>query len=408
MRPEMSSATAIPSSAPRYRPLALSNLLLAVAALVFAMVVVGGITRLTESGLSITEWKPISGTIPPLSQQDWAQAFDLYKATPEYREINGPAGMDLAAFKRIFFWEYLHRLLGRVIGLAFAVPLLWFAVRGAIPKGYGWKMVALLALGGAQGVLGWYMVMSGLSDRTDVSHFRLSAHLLLALAIIGALIWVALDLRRLTATGEDRPSRLTAAALATFGILFVQFLYGAWVAGLDAGQVAPSWPDMQGRFVPEGIDWSRGALFAFTHDQFLIHFVHRWWAWVTVAGLVIFARRVKRVPDGRRASIAIHSSFGIQILLGILTVLSGVAIWLAALHQAVGALVIASTVWGAHLLGREPSPLGAIGSGPSPRRSDPIAGRLSEAERGEADKHHDLTLPQPSAAPSLSHGRGNS
>ena len=161
------------------------------------MVVVGGITRLTESGLSITEWKPVSGAIPPLSQADWDHAFDLYQATPEYQRDQRPRGHDLADFKQIYFWEWLHRLLGRVIGLAFALPLAWFAVKRAIPNGYGWKLVALLALGGAQGVLGWYMVMSGLADRTDVSHFRLAAHLLLALAIIGALIWVALDLRRL-------------------------------------------------------------------------------------------------------------------------------------------------------------------------------------------------------------------
>jgi cytochrome c oxidase assembly protein subunit 15 len=332
------------------RPRALASLLLFVAGLVFAMVVVGGITRLTESGLSITEWRPISGAIPPLTHADWNQAFALYQATPEFREINGPAGMDLAAFKRIFFWEWLHRLLGRVIGLAFAVPLAWFAVKRAIPRGSGWKMVALFALGGAQGVLGWYMVMSGLVDRTDVSHFRLSAHLLLALAIMGALIWVALDLRRLAATGEHRPARLTAMSSAVLAILFVQLLYGAWVAGLDAGQVANSWPDMQGRLVPDGIDWSRGALFAFTHDPFLIHFVHRWWAWVAVVALVLFARRV-RSAGSRAASVAIHSAFGTQIILGILTVLTGVSIWLAALHQAVGAALVAATVWGAHVLG---------------------------------------------------------
>ncbi|HVM37133.1 MAG TPA: COX15/CtaA family protein [Sphingomicrobium sp.] len=332
------------------RPSALANLLLFVAGLVFAMVVVGGITRLTESGLSITEWRPISGAVPPITQEDWDAAFALYQATPEYREVNGPAGMDLAAFKRIFFWEWLHRLLGRIVGLAFALPLAWFAVKRAIPRGYGWKMLALFALGGAQGVLGWYMVMSGLTDRTDVSHFRLSAHLLLALAIMGALIWVALDLRRLAATGEDRPARLTRTASAVLAILFVQLLYGAWVAGLDAGQVASSWPDMNGRFLPEGIDWSAGPLFAFTHDPFLIHFIHRWWAWVTVVALVLFARHVRRAGS-RRASIAIHSTFGTQIILGILTVLTGVSIWLAALHQAVGAALVAATVWGAHVTG---------------------------------------------------------
>ncbi len=335
---------------PRPQPLALSNLLLFVSALVFAMVVVGGITRLTESGLSITEWKPLSGAVPPLSHADWEQAFALYQATPEYQKINGPAGMTLDQFKQIYFWEFVHRLLGRFIGIAFAAPLVWFAAKRAIPRGYGWKLVGLLVLGGLQGLLGWYMVMSGLAERTDVSHLRLSAHLLLALAIMGALIWVALDLRRLVAASEDRPSRLTGAAGATLAILFVQLLYGAWVAGLNAGAVAPSWPDMQGRFVPEGIDWSQGAAWALSSDPYLVHFIHRWWAWVVVVALVVFARKVR--PISRAPSIAIHSAFGTQILLGILTVLSGVAIWLAALHQAVGALLVASTVWGAHVLGR--------------------------------------------------------
>jgi len=344
------AATDLPAE-PRRRPKAISNLLFLVAALVFLMVVVGGITRLTESGLSITEWKPVSGAIPPLTHADWEKAFGLYQATPEYREINGPAGMDLAAFKQIYFWEWLHRLIGRLIGVAFALPLAWFAVKRAIPKGYGWKMVGLLLLGGAQGALGWYMVMSGLSDRTDVSHLRLSAHLLLALTIMGALIWVALDLRRLARTGADRPSRMTSAGAATLAILFVQLLFGAWVAGLNAGQVAPDWPTMQGRLFPEGVDWSHGAGWALANDPFLIHFVHRWWAWVVVAAMVIFARKVKNSVDGRPASIAIHSAFGTQVLLGIATVMAGVPIWLAALHQAVGASLVAATVWGAHVLG---------------------------------------------------------
>jgi cytochrome c oxidase assembly protein subunit 15 len=336
----------------RVRPRALSNLLLVVAAMVFAMVVVGGITRLTESGLSITEWKPVSGAIPPLTHAAWERAFSLYQATPEYREINGPAGMTLAAFRHIYWWEFAHRLLGRLIGLVFAAGLIAFAAMRAIPKGYGWKMIGLLVLGGLQGALGWYMVESGLQYRTDVSHFRLSAHLLLALAIMSALIWVALDLRRLASTGADRPSRLAVPAAVTVAILFVQLMFGAWVAGLNAGQVAPSWPDMQGRFFPDGVDWSRGAFWALTNDPYLVHFVHRWWAWVVVAAMIVFARRVRKVEGARAASIAIHSAFGTQVLLGILTVLSGVAIWLAALHQAVGALLLAATVWGAHELGR--------------------------------------------------------
>lgn len=334
------------------QPRAISNLLFLVAALVFAMVVVGGITRLTESGLSITQWNPVSGAIPPLTHADWSRAFDLYKQIPEYREINGPAGMTLADFKHIYWWEFVHRLLGRVIGLVFGLGLLWFAVRRAIPAGYGWKMVGLLVLGGLQGALGWYMVASGLSQRTDVSHLRLSAHLLLALTIMSALLWVALDLRRLAASGEDRPSRLTLGSVATLAILYVQLLFGAWVAGLNAGQVAPSWPDMQGRFFPAGVDWSHGVLWALANDPFLVHFVHRWWAWVVVAAMVIFARRIRKVPGARPASIAIHSAFGTQVILGILTVLSGIAIWLAVLHQATGALLVAATVWGAHELGR--------------------------------------------------------
>jgi heme a synthase len=341
----------IGSGAATKRPLAISNWLLGVTGLVFLMVVVGGITRLTESGLSITEWRPISGAIPPLTQADWERAFELYRQTPEYRQVTGPAGMDLAAFQWIFFWEWFHRLLGRLIGVAFALPLAWFAWKRAIPHGYGLKLVGLLVLGGAQGALGWYMVMSGLVDRTDVSHFRLSAHLLAAFAIIGAIVWIALDLRTLARIGEDRPARLTGFSAAVLAILLVQLFYGAWVAGLDAGQVANTWPGMHGRFVPEGIDWSNGVLFALTHDPFLIHFIHRWWAWVVVAALVVFARRIRRAGV-RAASIAIHSAFGSQIILGILTVLTGVAIWLAVLHQAIAAALVASTVWGAHALGR--------------------------------------------------------
>ncbi len=344
------TAPATPAKAGHPKPLALSNLLFVIAAMVFAMVVVGGITRLTESGLSITEWRPLSGAIPPLSAADWTRAFELYQQTPEYREVNGPAGMTLAQFKRIYWWEFIHRQLGRLIGLAFALPLLWFAVRREIPRGYGWKMVALLMLGGLQGALGWYMVMSGLADRTDVSHMRLAAHLMLALVIMGALVWVALDLRRLARSGADRPARITGFSATVLGALALQVLLGAWVAGMNAGQVANTWPLMNERFFPDGVDWSTGIA-AFANDPFLVHFLHRWWAWGVVVILVIFARKV-RAAGSRPAAIAIHSAFGTQILLGIFTVVSGVALSLAALHQAVGALLVAATVWGAHVVGR--------------------------------------------------------
>ena len=333
------------------RPLAIAQWLFIVAALVFAMVVVGGITRLTESGLSITEWKPVSGTLPPLTRADWLAEFARYQATPQYRQVSGPAGMALGDFQFIYFWEWIHRLIGRLIGVAFALPLLWFTVRRAIPRGYGWRLAALFSLGGFQGALGWYMVQSGLVNRTEVSHFRLSAHLLSALLIFGGCIWTALDLRHLARIGKNRPARLTGFALASLAALTVQLLLGAWVAGLRAGQVANTWPLMNDRLVPDGIDWSNGPLFALTHDPYLIHFLHRWWAWIVVGLLVLFARRVK-AAGSRRASAAIHATFGTQILLGIATVMTGVALPLAVAHQAVGALLLAATVWGAHVVGR--------------------------------------------------------
>ncbi len=331
------------------RPRAIALWLLAVAGLVFLMVVVGGITRLTESGLSMVRWEPVSGIIPPLNAEQWQAEFDAYRATPEYQQVNH--GMSLAAFKAIFFWEYVHRLLGRLIGIAFALPLLWFWAKRQIPAGYKPRLVALLALGGLQGAIGWWMVASGLVDRPDVSHFRLAAHLLTALFILGGLVWTALDLLRLHADGPARPARLTAFGLGVFAILFVQLLYGAFVAGMEAGYVASDWPLMQGRFFPDGVDWAMGSD-VFFNDPFLVHFVHRWWAWIAVAALIMLARKVR--AKRRLASVAIHSTFGTQILLGIATVMTGIALWLAVLHQAVGALVVAATVWGVHIIGREP------------------------------------------------------
>ena len=316
------------------------------------MVVVGGITRLTESGLSITEWKPITGALPPLNEASWLSEFQKYKQIPEYTQINGPAGMTLAEFKFIYFWEWIHRLLGRVIGLAFALPLAWFWVKKAIPAGYKPRLLALLALGALQGTIGWWMVSSGLSARTDVSHYRLAVHLLTALTILGGLVWTALDLHALAKDPLARPATMTGYAATVLSILFIQLLFGAWVAGLNAGYVANTWPLMNYRFYPEGVDTKQGVFFALVNDPYLTHFVHRWWAWVAVAALLLLARRVKKAGV-RRASVAIHSTYGIQIILGIATVMTGVNIVLAVSHQAVGALVVASAVWGAHVMGRK-------------------------------------------------------
>ncbi|MDX3899595.1 MAG: COX15/CtaA family protein [Sphingobium sp.] len=330
------------------RPLALARWLLFVAALVFAMVVVGGITRLTESGLSITEWKPITGALPPLTHDQWMAAFRSYQQIPEYQQIN--RGMSLSDFQFIFFWEWLHRLLGRLIGVAFALPLLWFAWRRAIPAGYGPRLVALLALGGLQGAIGWWMVKSGLSVRTDVSHYRLAVHLLTALFIIAGLVWTALDLDALARHNRAAPARLRLIpALALFA-LFVQLMFGAFTAGLNAGYVSNTWPLMNDHLVPDGIEWLGSLWATLSSDPFLVHFIHRWWAWVAAVMLILLARKAK-AAGSRGASVAINAMLGTQILLGIATVLSGIALPLAVLHQAVGALVVASAAWGAYAVG---------------------------------------------------------
>lgn len=335
---------------PNKQPIAISNWLFFVAFLVFIMVVVGGITRLTESGLSITEWKLITGALPPLNEAAWLAEFEKYQKIPEFIEISGPAGMALADFKFIYFWEWVHRLLGRLIGLAFAIPLLWFAIKRAIPQGYGLRLTGLLILGGMQGVIGWWMVTSGLTERTDVSHFRLATHLLMAFLILTALVWTALDLRQYAA-GNTTPSKLTFFGLLVFVVLFIQLLFGAYTAGLNAGYVSNTWPLMHGSLVPQGIDWANGLWNKVNNNPIVIHFIHRWWAWVVVIFLVILARKIRQ--QSRKASIAINIAFGIQIVLGITTVMTQVHLHVAVMHQAVGALVVIATAWGVHLLGRE-------------------------------------------------------
>ncbi|MAW98698.1 MAG: heme A synthase [Sphingomonas sp.] len=332
------------------RPLALANWLFAVAALIVAMVVVGGITRLTESGLSITDWDPISGTLPPLTHEQWQAEFAHYRQIDQYAAIH--AGMTLAQFKGIFFWEYFHRLLGRVIGMAFFLPLLWFWIRGAIPRGYKMRLIALLALGGLQGAFGWLMVRSGLQPgMIEVSHYWLAIHLITALFTLSGIIWTALDLRLLHRSHLARPARLTLAGAVTGVVLLIQLVYGAFMAGLRAGLVTDQWPLINGQFFPAREFAARPFFDAIFNDPYVVHWIHRWWAWVAVAALIWLARKVRAID--RRASVAIHITFGTQILLGIATVMADVPIWLAALHQLVGALLVIATAWGAHALGSE-------------------------------------------------------
>lgn len=336
-----------PRSAPR--PAALARWLWLVALLVVVVVGVGGITRLTESGLSITEWRPVSGVIPPTNEADWVKEFEKYKQIPEYREIN--KGMSLDAFKAIFFWEWVHRILGRLVGAAMVVPLLWYAWRRAIPSGYGWRLAALTSLVGLQGAIGWWMVASGLEYRVDVSHYRLATHLLTALFLLAGLVWTARDLAALARNRQARPARLTGFSLAVIGILFVQLLLGAWVAGLNAGQVASTWPLMNDYLVPEGIDWSGGAWLAITNDPFLLHFMHRWWSWAAALALLWLARTLAR-RGARTEAALIVAVVAAQMSLGIWTVLSGVSLWIAVLHQVVGAILVAVTAAALHRLGR--------------------------------------------------------
>ena len=339
-----------PMNAPS--PLLLIRWLYTVAAHVFLIVIVGGITRLTESGLSITEWKPVSGIIPPLNEADWLAELEKYRQIPEYQLIN--KGMSLADFKIIYFWEWIHRQLGRVIGLALVLPFLWFWVSKKIPAGYTLRLAALVSLVGMQGALGWWMVSSGLELRTDVSHFRLSAHLLTALFLFAGIIWTIRDLQTLAANGSARPARMTSLGFGVAAILFIQLLFGAWVAGMNAGTITTHWPMMDdaGTFFPAAqADWTNGALFAAMNDPFILNFIHRWWAWVAVGAMIVLAARVKRL-GARPISIFIHSAFGIQIILGIATVMTGVNITLAVMHQAMGAILVAATTLGIYELGR--------------------------------------------------------
>lgn len=294
--------------------------------MVFAMAVIGAVTRLTESGLSITEWRPVTGALPPLSEDEWRRVYGLYRESPEFAHKH--SWMTLADFKKIFFWEWLHRLWGRLIGVAFGLPLLWFWVRKEIPRGYGWKFAGLFLLGGAQGALGWYMVKSGLADRPEVSHFRLAAHLALALAIFAALWWTALDLKDAGAEGRRPPLSLALHGAAALLLLSATIVWGAFTAGLDAGLVYNSFPLMNGSLTPPE-EFPGPA--AFFERQAWVQFAHRWLA--ISAGLALAAFAV-RTRDAALGALVL-----VQIALGVSTLLSGVYLPLAALHQA-GAIIL--------------------------------------------------------------------
>lgn len=326
----------------RSRPVAVW--LFIVAALVLAMVVVGGATRLTDSGLSITQWKPVTGALPPMSAQDWADEFALYKQIPQYQQVN--KGMTLEAFKAIYWWEWSHRLLGRLVGAAFALPFAYFLIRRELPRRLIVRCAGLFVLGGLQGLVGWWMVASGLVDRVTVAPERLAIHLGLAFALLGALVWTALDAWS-GAPRQTVPSPWMRGAWALIGLIFFQILLGALVAGNDAGFVYNDWPLMNGALFPQ--DYANDGLWAtLAHSQAAVQFNHRIVAYLlTLVGVLMAwaASRSRYLPaEAKLLALATGGAIVLQALLGIVTLIAGVPVWLGMAHQITAALVLSLAV----------------------------------------------------------------
>lgn len=327
--------------------------LLTCCALVFAMVVVGGVTRLTHSGLSIVEWQPIVGTIPPLSQSDWEVLFEKYHQTPQYKKIN--LGMSLEEFKGIFWWEYFHRLLGRVIGLAFFIPFVYFLARKGIDRPLGLKLTGIFVLGGLQGAMGWYMVKSGLVDNPHVSQYRLTAHLGLAFIIYAAMFRVALELLLPAdiSHGNIRLRGLHRFSLGLTTLIFVMVLSGGFVAGIHAGRAYNTFPLMNGHIIPPEIfilePWYRN----FFDNMATVQFDHRLIAWTLATLIPIFWFKSKNLPLPGSAHLACNLlliMLIVQISLGIATLLLVVPLPLAAAHQAGALLLFTAALWVNHQL----------------------------------------------------------
>jgi len=318
-------------------------------ALIFIMVVVGGITRLTHSGLSIPDYKLISGTIPPINDQQWQEAFDLYKQYPEYQKLN--SNISLTEFKSIFFWEWLHRVIGKAIGLVFIIPFLYFLITRQLDKSTIKKTIILLILGGFQGFLGWYMVKSGLVDRPDVSHYRLAAHLTTAFVTFAFTLWVALDLIfPLKQTINKTYRNLIRIGLA---ILFIQIIYGAFVAGLDAGFIHNHWPMMsEGKFMHETVLIEKTPVYKnFIEGRSGVQFAHRILAFIVVVSIAIIYIKGKKIAVSNHQLNGLNSLLilvGVQSLLGVLAILLQVPLWLGIAHQIGAFLLLSSMIFTLH------------------------------------------------------------
>ena len=321
--------------------------LLVCCALVFAMVVVGGVTRLTRSGLSIVEWEPLIGAIPPLSQNDWEQLFREYQATPEYQKVN--FDMSLDAFKGIFWWEYFHRLLGRMIGLVFLLPLLYFVWRRKVPRWLAPRLVGIFLLGGLQGAVGWWMVASGLIDDPRVSHVRLSIHLGMAFLIFAAMLWTALDL--LTQRERDRGAPDGTWWITMLPLLvFVMVLSGGLVAGTRAGYAYNTFPLMNGHFFPPEYFMLQPWWDNLLHNMATVQFNHRLIAWALflLIPLAWWSVRASSSREVRLAATLLLAMAGVQIALGIATLLLQVPVALGSAHQAGAMVLFALSLWLAH------------------------------------------------------------
>jgi cytochrome c oxidase assembly protein subunit 15 len=318
-----------------------------IAALIVAMILVGGATRLTDSGLSITEWKPIVGAIPPLSEADWNQAFEAYQKIPEYTEIK--RGMSLDEFKTIYWWEWAHRFLGRLIGAAFFVPFVAFWIAGYIPRTLLPRLIGLFVLGGLQGALGWYMVKSGLVERTDVSQYRLAAHFGVALIILGYTLWLLFDLVN-TRPERTKPHTQSVAWVAgiIFALVFVQLLAGALVAGLDAGMGFNTWPLINGAFIPSGLGEASPWYLNLFENPLTVQFDHRMlgYAVVLVALSQLAWLAIRGAPQALLGSALTLALLAVlQAVIGVWTLLLAVPIHLGLAHQAGAIAVFAAALY---------------------------------------------------------------
>jgi len=326
-----------PESSMRSRAIGLW--LMAVAAMIVATLLVGGATRLTESGLSITEWKPVTGILPPLSEAAWQEEFAKYQTIPQYREIN--RGMSLSDFKTIFWWEWAHRLLGRSIGAVFLLPFLFFLWRGWIARGLRWKLWTLFALGGVQGAVGWWMVSSGLSERVSVSQYRLAFHMTLACAIYAGIVWTLLSLRQVVRT-ESVPPRLRNGALVLLFLVLMQIYLGALVAGLDAGLVYNTWPMIDGALWPAAERlWFLAPFWRnFFENDLTVQFTHRMVAYLLLATALWHAFGARREPRAAILARGIAGLIALQAAIGIATLLYQVPVGLALLHQGTAIVIL--------------------------------------------------------------------